>query len=322
MWKDWLAFSRKEQYGLVLLSFLIVILLTIRFLSPLFSAPPRVDVISEDVFFDVVEANTEKITTKGAFAKTRKVIYNFVSFDPNTVSVTELSQMGLSPYVIVNWIKYREAGGYFSSAEDVGRIYGLDSVVLVDMMAFLEIPDGREAIKEVHLSDRYKKQYSKTPGKKKNTGISDSQKDNVIIDLNKADATTLQRLDGIGPVFSQRIVDFRNLLGGFYSVEQLREVYGLTPDLVDQITAFLVVYPTDVVKIDVNSLSLRRLKAHPYINFYQAKEIVEYRKNQGLLTDKRILEEFSSFDEMAVNKVLPYLSFNEKRSNKEQKIEN
>jgi competence ComEA-like helix-hairpin-helix protein len=321
MWKDWLAFSRKEQYGLVLLSFLIVFLLAFRFLLPLLAAPAQMEIISEEGFFNVVEATTEKKSEKKTFSKKRNFTYNFVTFDPNTVSVTELSQMGLSPYVIVNWIKYREAGGYFSKSEDIGRVYGLDSVVLGEIMVYVDIPDGKGTIKEGYSSDRYRKQYSKTPVKRRSTGVSDSEKDKVIIDLNKADATTLQKLKGIGPVFSQRIVDFRNLLGGFYSVEQLREVYGLSPDLIDKIRSHLVVSPNDVVKIEVNSLPLRTLKAHPYINFYQAKEIVEYRKNQGLLTDKRILEKFSSFDEMALNKVLPYLSFNEKRSKKEQKIE-
>ncbi|WP_291856187.1 helix-hairpin-helix domain-containing protein [Marinilabilia sp.] len=313
MWKDWLAFSRREQYGLVLLSFLIVALLAIRLLLPLLQARAQMEVVSEVGFFEVLEETTEHKSENRAFKKNKNSTHHFVTFDPNTVSVTELSQMGLSPYVIVNWMKFREAGGCFASADDVGKIYGLDSMVLTGMMTYVDIPDGGGTLKEGRSSNGYKKKYSNTPRNKSNEAVSDSPKDIEIIDLNKADAATLQKLDGIGPVFSRRIVDFRNLLGGFYSVEQLREVYGLSPDLVDKIRAHLVVFPKDVVKIDVNSNSLRTLKAHPYINFYQAKEIVEYRRNQGALTDKMIMEDFSSFDEKAFNKVLPYLSFKEKK---------
>lgn len=129
------------------------------------------------------------------------------------------------------------------------------------------------------------------------------------IDLNSADSLQLCKIPGIGPTFSRRIVSYRNLLGGYHRKEQLQEIYGMYVELYEKITPFLDVKGDSLRKIPVNSASVEQLKRHPYLNFYQAKAIVEIRKKRGNLksiNELILLEEFSEEDWKRIG---PYLQF-------------
>ncbi|MDR0543151.1 MAG: helix-hairpin-helix domain-containing protein [Dysgonamonadaceae bacterium] len=131
----------------------------------------------------------------------------------------------------------------------------------------------------------------------------------TVIELNEADTTALMHIPGIGPSFAKRITGYRNILGGYYRIEQLQEVYGMYEELYTKIIPYLKVNPATVIRLPINSASLDKLKAHPYLNFYQAKAIVELRKKKGRLTgveDLQLLEEFTPEDRI---RLTPYLEF-------------
>lgn len=130
------------------------------------------------------------------------------------------------------------------------------------------------------------------------------------IDLNNADSTLLCKIPGIGSAYAKRIVSYRNLLGGYHRSEQLQEVYGMYVELYEKIIPYFTISADSLRTIPVNSVSLDKLKAHPYINFYQAKAIVEIRKKKGKLEawdELKLLEEFTEEDKV---RLLPYLDFN------------
>ena len=121
----------------------------------------------------------------------------------------------------------------------------------------------------------------------------------TVLELNSVDTTELKKIPGIGSGYANRIVKYRELLGGFYSVEQLQEVYGMYEELYDKIAPFLTVNAEAIDRLPINDLSLERLRKHPYINFYQAKAIVELRKKKGKISDMqelKLFEEFSKED--------------------------
>ena len=131
----------------------------------------------------------------------------------------------------------------------------------------------------------------------------------TVIELNAADTVLLVRIPGIGPSFAKRITGYRKLLGGYHRIEQLQEIYGMYEELYTQITPYFQINPEEIVRIPVNSASLEQLRAHPYINFYQAKAIVELRKKRGRLSgieDLQLLEEFTPEDWI---RITPYLIF-------------
>ena len=129
------------------------------------------------------------------------------------------------------------------------------------------------------------------------------------LDLNSADSLLLCKVPGIGATFSGRIISYRNLLGGYNRPEQLQEVYGMYEELYEKIIPFFEINTDSLRKIPVNTASLDRLRAHPYLNFYQAKAILEIRKKSGRLdgiTQLELLEEFTGED---MEKLGYYLDF-------------
>lgn len=131
----------------------------------------------------------------------------------------------------------------------------------------------------------------------------------TVINLNLADTTELKKIPGIGSSYAKRICGYRKLLGGYHRLEQLQEVYGMYEELYEQIIPYFDIDTNELRKIQVNRASLDQLKAHPYLDFYQAKAIVEVRKKNGridAMQDLLLLEEFSSDDR---ERLAPYFSF-------------
>jgi DNA uptake protein ComE-like DNA-binding protein len=126
------------------------------------------------------------------------------------------------------------------------------------------------------------------------------------VDLNHVDTTGLMSLPGIGPWYASRIVEYRERLGGYISVNQLAEIEGLP----DPVLQWFMVSDTFCIRtVAVNSETLTGLRRHPYINFYQARAIIELRNQHGNLKGPErfsLLEEFSDQD---LKRLKPYLSY-------------
>ncbi|MFT3993380.1 MAG: helix-hairpin-helix domain-containing protein [Dysgonomonas sp.] len=128
------------------------------------------------------------------------------------------------------------------------------------------------------------------------------------IELNKADTSSLKKIPGIGIGYANRIVKYRNLLGGYVSLSQLKEVYGLDDDLYEKITPYITI-GGGVRKIEINTISFDDLKRHPYINYKQASIIVDLRERKGKIDSfdrLALLDEFSDHD---IERLKYYLSF-------------
>ena len=131
----------------------------------------------------------------------------------------------------------------------------------------------------------------------------------TVIDLNMADSLSLKKVPGIGPVFAKRIVKYRNLLGGYYKVEQLQEVYGMYVEMYEKITPYLKVNSDSLRYIPVNTISLNKLKSHPYIGYDQAKAIINLRKKNGKIENISELQLLEDISETDLQKIEPYLKF-------------
>jgi len=131
----------------------------------------------------------------------------------------------------------------------------------------------------------------------------------TVIEINTSDTLQLMKIPGIGAAYAKRITSYRNLLGGYYRQEQLQEVYGMYEELYEKIIPYLQTDSDAITPIPVNTASLDKLKAHPYINFYQAKAIIEIRKKKGKLeniNELYLLEEFTVED---LERIKHYLAF-------------
>ena len=125
------------------------------------------------------------------------------------------------------------------------------------------------------------------------------------IDVNSADTIELKKIPGIGSGIAGSIVRYRERLGGFYTLSQLEEVKHVTPDLLK----WFKLENDSVRKVEINKAGLDKLRAHPYLNFYQAKIIIEHRRTKGAIKSLSQLALYEEFAEKDLNRLSAYISF-------------
>ena len=148
----------------------------------------------------------------------------------------------------------------------------------------------------------YNKSYS--PTYTKSVKLSEGE----TISLNKSDTAQWKMIPGIGTVFASRIVEYRDKLGGYIDIEQLREVFGVDAELYARITPYIDADYGNVGLL-INSLEFKELLNHPYLNYKQVKAIINLRKKRGTInsiSELGMLDEFTSDD---IRKLIPYLDF-------------
>lgn len=131
----------------------------------------------------------------------------------------------------------------------------------------------------------------------------------TVIELNSADTTSLKKVPGIGSAFARRIVKYRELLGGFYTVEQLAEVYGIDEERYNAMKSWFKVDLSAIRQLRANYMPAKELACHPYVNYKQAHSIERMVRQKGKLQgweNLSLLEEFTAFDR---KRLAAYLSF-------------
>lgn len=131
----------------------------------------------------------------------------------------------------------------------------------------------------------------------------------LVFELNSADTTDLQQLYGIGTVRARRIVDYRERLGGFVSLRQLLEIYGITEDMLDEWRPHLTLDTSAIVHIDMNHAGLDVMRRHPYLDYFQARAIVDYRNRGHLFQQPDDLLMLAQIDDTTVLRLTPYMTF-------------
>ena len=129
----------------------------------------------------------------------------------------------------------------------------------------------------------------------------------VIIDINKADSAAWESLKGIGPVLAARIIRFRDKLGGFYAISQIRETYGLPDSTFNKIQPYLRLNAVSLKKLDLNTADEQTLAQHPYIRYKLARLIVLYRSNNGPFSQPSDLLGIPLVDDSIYRKIEHYI---------------
>lgn len=227
-------------------------------------------------------------------------------FDPNTADSTTMRAYGLSAFVAANIVKYREAGGSYHSTEDLRRIYGMTDEMMARVAPYVKCPPREQPSSSVPVApDTSKPFFAEAVTAADSLPHIEKNALGQLTDLSAADTTALQHIPGIGPVRAQNIVRHREQLGGFVRMEQLWEVPGMPEELGDWVT----VTPLVTRKLRVNHDTYDRLKAHPYMGHYRAKDIMDYRRQHGSLVSLQQLALLPHFSEDDLKRLEPYLDF-------------
>lgn len=219
-------------------------------------------------------------------------------FDPNTVDSAAMARLGLSSQIIRNIYKYRAAGGIFQHTSDFAQLYGLTVGQYRRLEPYIRISDDFLPASEVYerVERREPRDTSKYVVK---------VRPGVKVPINASDTTAFKTVPGIGSYFAYRIVSYREKLGGYTNTSQLLEIEDFPESALD----YFVLDEVPLRKINLNKLTVSKLKLHPYIDFFQARAIYDFCRLKHPLTsikDLKLLKEFSPSD---IERLAPYVEF-------------
>ena len=214
-----------------------------------------------------------------------KIIKPF-SFDPNSISEGSFLKMNMREKVVKTILNYRNKGGKFYKKEDLKKIWGLH-------------PDEYQVL-EPYISIAQNISYSQN---------NFPAKPLLHINLNKTDTTTLKQISGIGSKISWAIIQYREKLGGFSTINQLKEIYMIQPELFEKIKSQVFVSKNETKKLNLNSISFYDLKKHPYFSEELSKAILLFRKNNDYeIKNIEDLKQIELLNDELFRKIVPYIT--------------
>lgn len=283
---SWFGFNKQQRNGILVLCFIILVLFIVRLSLHKVIKPDNIllaDFSKTDLSF--LKQQTTFEDTLQSDCKEALFV-----FDPNTVGKEQLILLGFKEKTAATFIKYRSKGAKFKNKEDIKKVYGVSDVLYRRLAPYIVIEAKVEA----------KTQETKAENTK-------TKKEIKVIELNSADSTALLPLPGIGGGYARRIIKYRSLLGGFYSKEQLKEVYGFNDSLYTAIEPYVTVNTKLVNKINLNTENFKELNAHPYISYEETKTIFTFRRKNGSIKTPDQLKQVLT--EETIKKIEPYLGF-------------
>lgn len=264
--REWYVLNKTQRRGVAVV--LVIFLFSILF--KWFYQPTSPD--KESIYFaNIILQNNDSIKTVSINSIIKDSLF---FFNPNTITEAEMKTLGLSEKIIQNIVHYRNAGGKFYTKESLKKIYSINDSIYNKLAPYILIEIAE------------KKNPNFEANENKNT-LKFSKKS---VELNTADTLELEQLKGIGKVLSVRIVKYRNRLGGFYSIEQLKEVYGINEE------AYKTITQQNEIKIDIQLIKKINLKTadfktmirHPYFNKDIVVKILQMQRNNESFNEEKL----------------------------------
>ena len=292
--KSYFNFTKGESQAFLLLLFIIVVLLILPLFFHSRYSSYKADFTNlykiSDSFDRIVDSHESKpVLADENYSNHAK--FQFHHFNPNTISKDDLIAMGLFPSLADRIVNYRLKVAPFQCKQQLLKVYGLSDKLYSRLSAFIDLPEECP----VNTIVKY-------PSFEKKAKYLDA------VNINLADTTQLIALPGIGSKLAQRIINYRDKLGGFLNMSQIGEVWGLKPETILIIEKQIVINTNVVKKIFINSCELEDLSKHPYCGYKMAVIIVNYRKQHGLYSNLDQLKHLVGINLESLTKLQPYLS--------------
>jgi len=288
--KSYFQFTKDQRSGIFLLLLLIVVVQLVWFYwssekSHQSGSPSHQEWLAMQTIVDSLKTHKNETTTK---------IY---PFNPNFITDYKGQQLGMSLEELNRLFAFRKQNKYVNSAKEFQQVTLVSDSLLGAISPYFKFPDW--------VNQPRKNQYTAF---QKNT---DSKKAAILVkDINEATADDLVKLYGIGPALSERILKRRTSLGAFVSMEQMNEIWGLSPEVVALLQQhFTISRPPTIEKIAINNLSSKELAQFPYFNYALAKEIVTYRSMHNGIHSIEDLTKIKGMPNEKIKIIALYLEF-------------
>ncbi len=316
MWKqfvkDYLSFSKKERNAALVLLVLIVMLTMAIYMLPAHTTKPPTAAEAEKFRKELAALKQgDSVTTDDPPPANGNESVQYESgvslfyFDPNTLSPEGWKKLGLRDKTIQTIRHYIDRGGKFKKPEDLGKIYGLFKNDYERLKPYVRINLPGPVVQEEAGNNFNKIDAGRNIGPEKKIHSFEP------VDINDADTTSLIALPGIGSKLAARIVGFRQKLGGFYSIDQIAETYGLPDSTFQQLRPRFRCDHPSIQKININTADINTLKQHPYIKWTLANAIVQYRGQHGRFASVDDIRQIASVTELSFQKLKYYLTVDE-----------
>lgn len=293
------GFSKKEFNGLMALFVLIVFIMSFPYAYSLLKREEPVTEAEQLAVIKLALADQQKVLHTSA----RERINHFSGkkkpdpfvFDPNTIDQSGWEELGLSAKQAQAILRYRKKGGYFRRTEDLKKMYTINENMYSRLAPYVRIADNDEGVTGFKPKIYPKPVHEKTV--------------RVTIEINGADTIELDKIKGIGMAFANRIVKYRERIGGFYKKEQLMEVFGLDSVKYFEIRDQVRIDASILKKININTASAEDLKGHPYLRYKQVNALIQYRKQHGNYSNIAGLNKVAILNQETINRLAAYLEF-------------
>jgi len=308
-WKAYFAFSKRDRVGAIVLLALILIVIATFFYTPASNTSPvAITTLDQELAkqgIDTTSAIAEPVATvsteeAGIAGSNPATLFQF---DPNTLDAAGFKQLGLPDKTIHTILNYRSKGGHFWKPDDLRKIYGLRQEDADKLIPYIRIAGQRQTFIK---SGKEQISYKPKP---------------AAIDINTATVEQWKALPAIGDVLSARIVKFRDKIGGFTSIAQVKQTYGLSDSAFQIIEPYLrlsgvpqqtaTVIPQRTIatnKININSASVNQLKSNSHIPEQVAQAIVIYRSQHGNFSSVEDIKKIVFINDEMYKQVAPFLT--------------
>jgi competence ComEA-like helix-hairpin-helix protein len=286
--KDYFTFTKKERVAVIVL----LVLMAAFFVLPgLFKRKEEKAVVPQEMAEQLASLQEKN---NGYDSNRRYRNYNndagqstvkaeLFYFDPNTLSEEGFVRLGLRPKTAHTIVNYRSKGGRFRSPEDIRKIWGLRPEEANRIIPYIRMQQAGSPKPNIPVKP-------------------------AIINVATATANEFKFYTGNDASMPFRIIKYREKLGGFIRVEQLKETFGMSDSLYESMLPHLTITSVATRKININTASVEELDAHPYIDKAYAKGIVQYRQQHGNYTSVQEIMKLPYITENLFNKTAPYFT--------------
>ncbi len=311
--KDYFSFTAKERKGIIIIISIILLVLFLPLLFPYFNK--KVSYNHSDFEKEITQLKTLKNDSahrkiynnnyENEYAndyslspgkKSEPIAAEVFYFDPNTASASDWTKLGIRDKTIKTIQNYISKGGKFYKPEDISKIWGLPPSDVKRLVPYVRIS----------LAAKENASFEKNEYPKPLSPY--SPKTIQPVDINLADTSAYISLPGIGSKLSQRIISFRDKLGGFYSIDQVGETYLLPDSTFQKIKHYLILGNTSIKKLNINTSSVDDMKVHPYLRYNLANAIFQYRQQHGNFNSVGEIKKIMIVTDEMFIKLSPYLS--------------
>ena len=287
-YEDPFVISKRSKRGLLVLILASLGLIFFPRVYMFFQKEEALVINSEQITeFERTHKKFEKRNYSNYYSKKKKYKAPDSKFNPNSYTLSDWIKLGLSEKQSVVILKFTARGIY--TEEDLKRIFVIPDILFELIRDSVIYP---ERLQNTRNQESFKKQVKQI----------------TLINLNTADTTEFTKIYGIGAFYAKQIIRYREKLGGYFTKEQLLEVWKMTPEAYDKIKDHIFINEKDVKRIDINSVTIEELKAHPYLNWNKANSIIKMRIQRNGFKNIEELKESVLIDTETYEKLFPYLS--------------